>query len=145
MNQCILLGHITKDSETRTTTTGKNVTNFTIAVNRNYKNDNGEYDTDFINCIAYNKTAEIINKYTKKGSKIAIIGRIQTRSYEAQDKTMRYVTEVIVNEVKLLDSKPKESLENMSNHEIVKKVMESEDPFASFGAEFEITEEDLPF
>lgn len=143
MNQCVLIGRLVRDSEMRTTTSGKNVTNFTIAVNRNYKNEKGEYDADFINCIAYNKTAEIINKYTKKGSQIAIEGRIQTRSYEANTK--RYVTEVLVNSVTLLNKK-EDNLESMSNHEVIQKAMNVEsDPFAEFADEIEIREEDLPF
>lgn len=139
MNQCVLLGRLTRDSEMRTAISGTEVTKFTLAVDRNRKNDDGEKETDFINCIAFNKTAELIAKYTKKGSQIAVVGRIQTRNYDAQDGTKRYVTEVVVSEVKFLDKK-EDNLESMIDSQVVQKVM-NDDPFA----DFELTEQDLPF
>lgn len=139
MNQCTLIGRLTKDSEMRTTISGQHVVNFTLAINRNYKNEEGEYETDFINCIAFNKTAELITKYTQKGSKIALNGRIQVNSYDAQDGTKKYATNIVAKEVYFLDGK-KESLDNLTDSQVVQKAM-NDDPFA----DFELTEQDLPF
>lgn len=104
MNKTILIGNLTKDAEISNTTSGVAVSKFTIAVKRDYKNANGEYETDFINCVAWRKLAENVSKYLTKGKKIAVIGSIQTRSYDAQDGSKRYVTEVIAEEIELLSS-----------------------------------------
>ena len=96
---------MTKDIEIRYTQNQKEVGNFDLAVNRNYKSANGEYDTDFFKCIAWGNLAKIIHTYTSKGSQIAIEGRVENRTYQAQDGTNRYVTEVVVEGMQLLDSK----------------------------------------
>lgn len=149
MNSVILIGRLTKDVELRVTQSGKEVASFTLAVNQNFKNQNGEYEADFINCILYGNTAKITNQYCKKGDMIALSGRIQTRSYDAQDGTKRYVTEVIADKVTFLQTKPKEennNLENMSNSQIIRNVMnEKTDPFKDFSNEIELSDDDLPF
>lgn len=99
----MLIGNLTKDPEINTTTNGVSVGNFTVAVQRKFKNKEGEYEVDFINCIAWRTTAEFVHKYFKKGQKIACVGSIQTRTYEANDKTKRYVTEVVVDEVEFVE------------------------------------------
>ena len=99
MNKVILKGNLTKDVEMSTTTSGIMVARFTVAVQRRFTNADGERETDFINCIAWRNTAEFVSKYFKKGSQILVCGAMQTRSYDAQDGTKRYVTEVIVDEV----------------------------------------------
>lgn len=104
INMTILIGRLTKDVELKRTNNGKAVTNFTLAVNRQFKTDNGP-DADFIQCQAWNKTAEVLEKYTSKGSQIAVTGSIQTRNYDGNDGKKVYVTEVIVNNVQFLDSK----------------------------------------
>lgn len=96
---------MTKDIEIRYTQNQKEVGSFDLAVNRNYKNSNGEYDTDFFKCIAWGNLAKTIQTYTSKGSQIAIEGRVENRKYQANDGTNRYVTEVVVEEIQLLDSK----------------------------------------
>lgn len=96
---------MTKDIEIRYTQNQKEVGNFDLAVNRNYKNANGEYDTDFFKCIAWGNLAKTIQIYTSKGSQIAIEGRVENRTYQANDGTNRYVTEVVVEGMQLLDSK----------------------------------------
>ena len=96
---------MTKDIEIRYTQNQKEVGSFDLAVNRNYKNSNGEYDTDFFKCIAWGNLAKTIQTYTSKGSQIAIEGRVENRKYQANDGTNRYVTEVVVEEMQLLDSK----------------------------------------
>ena len=98
MNKVILKGNLTKDVEMQTTTSGINVAKFTIAVQRKFANADGERETDFINCVAWRNTAEFINKYFNKGSQILVCGSIQTRTYDAQDGTKRYVTEAVIDE-----------------------------------------------
>ena len=102
MNKVILCGRLTKDVDIRTTNNGKSVATFTLAVKRNYKNENGEYDSDFINIVTYGSTADICAKYLKKGSQTITVGRMQNRDYEAKDGTKRYVTEVIAEEVEFV-------------------------------------------
>lgn len=109
MNKIILVGRMTKDIEIRYTQNQKEVGSFDLAVNRNYKNANGEYDTDFFKCIAWGNLAKTIQTYTSKGSQIAIEGRVENRKYQAQDGTNRYVTEVVVEEVHLIDFKKNET------------------------------------
>lgn len=99
MNKVILKGNLTKDVELQTTNSGLSVAKFTVAVQRRFKNANDEYETDFINCVAWRNTAEFVSKYFGKGSQIIVCGAIQTRNYEAEDGTKRYITEVLVDEV----------------------------------------------
>ena len=96
MNIVILTGRLTKDPEKRSTQNGTATTSFSMAVNRNYKNAEGGYDADFINCVAWRATADFIAKWFKKGSLINIVGSIQTRAYEKDGRKV-YVTEVIVD------------------------------------------------
>lgn len=109
MNKIILIGRMSKDIEIRYTQNQKEVGNFDLAVNRNYKNANGEYDTDFFKCIAWGNLAKTIQTYTSKGSQIAIEGRVENRTYQANDGTNRYVTEVVVEGVHLIDFKKNET------------------------------------
>lgn len=109
MNKITLIGRMTKDIEIRYTQNQKEVGNFDLAVNRNYKNANGEYDTDFFKCIAWGNLAKTIQTYTSKGSQIAIEGRVENRTYQANDGTNRYVTEVVVEGVHLIDFKKNET------------------------------------
>ena len=105
MNKVFLIGNLSKDPEFTTTNNGISVARFTIAVQRRYANENGEREADFINCVAWRNQAENLHKYCKKGDKIAVVGAIQVRSYEAQDGTKRYVTEVIADEIEFLNTK----------------------------------------
>lgn len=93
---------MTKDPETRTTQSGIVQCSFTVAVRRKYKNQSGEYDTDFLPVVAWRQTAELCSKYLAKGRKVSVEGTIQTRSYEAQDGSKRYVTEIIADSVEFL-------------------------------------------
>ncbi|NHI48060.1 single-stranded DNA-binding protein [Clostridium botulinum] len=102
MNKWVGIGNLTKDIDLKFTEGGTAVANFTIAIRRNFKN-NGQYESDFINCVAFNKTAEILGKYTHKGSKIGIAGRIQTRNYENKEGQKVYITELVVDEVEFLE------------------------------------------
>lgn len=106
INKAILMGRLTRDPELRHTGSGTPVCSFNIAIN----NGTGESQTtDFINCVAWNKTAEFVNKYFEKGRMIAIVGRIQTRTWDGQDGKKNYATEVVVSEVSFCDSKKDET------------------------------------
>ena len=105
MNNVSLVGRLTKDVELKYTGSQTAVATGTLAVNRQFKSANGERETDFINIVAWRKTAEILSNYASKGSQIGITGRIQTRSYEGNDGKRVYVTEVVAESVALLDSK----------------------------------------
>ena len=104
VNKVILLGRLTADPELSSTPQGVSVAKFTIAVDRNYT-QGGERKADFINCVAWRGTGEFISKYFTKGKSIAVVGEIQTRSWDAPDGTKRYATEVIVNEVSFAGDK----------------------------------------
>ena len=98
MNQFFVIGRLVKDPELRKTESGKNVTNVTLAVPRAYKNPNGEYDTDFINCILWKGVAESTATYCKKGDLVGVRGRIQTRNYE-HNSEKRQAVEVVAEKV----------------------------------------------
>ena len=105
MNKIILVGRLTKDPEVRSTSAGFSTANFTVAVNRNFKNKDGNYDADFLPCVAFRNTADFVSKFFKKGSMISLEGRVQTRNYDAQDGSKRYVTEVVVENVEFVGGK----------------------------------------
>lgn len=104
MNKVILIGRLTKEPETRTSGDTE-VTRFSIAVNRPFKNDNGDYDADFPNCVAFGKTAEFIEKYFNKGDMIAVVGRIQTGSYTNKNGDKVYTTDVVVESAEFARNK----------------------------------------
>lgn len=99
LNKTILMGRLTKDPELKTTQTGNAVCSFTIAVDRDRKDANGNRHTDFINCVAWLKKAEFITKYFVKGQMMVVVGSIQTRSYEDRNGNNRTATEIVVDEV----------------------------------------------
>lgn len=103
MNKVFLIGRLTRDPELRYTSSQVACTTFSIAVNRTYANQNGEREADFINVVVWKKQAETAKQYLTKGSQVAIDGRIQTRNYDAQDGTKRYVTEVVAENVQFLN------------------------------------------
>ena len=104
MNHWVGIGRLTRDPEVRYTQSGKACAKFTLAIDRRRSAD-GNQQADFISCVAWEKTAEVISQYTGKGRKIAVEGRIQTRSYDVNDGSKRYVTEVVVNSMEFCDSK----------------------------------------
>lgn len=107
MNKIILIGRLTKDVDLRFTESGKAVANFTLAVDRPFKNQQGEKEADFIRTIVWGKQAENCANYIGKGRLVAVDGRLQIRSYEGQDGDRKYITEVVAETVKFLD-RPKE-------------------------------------
>ena len=104
MNKAILVGRLTKDPELKTTGSGVSVCSFTIAVNRRFRNAEGNYDADFINCVAWRQQAEFLAKFFAKGRMVGLVGSIQTRSYD-KDGQRVYVTEVVADEISFVDSK----------------------------------------
>ncbi len=105
MNKILLIGRLTKDPELRYTQSGTAVASFTLAVNRNFTNQNGEREADFINCIAWQKAAEFVSQYFKKGQQMALEGRLQVRSYDDNNGQRRWVTEVVTEKVEFVGSK----------------------------------------
>jgi single-strand DNA-binding protein len=150
MNRVVLIGNLTRDPEMRTTASGLSNTRFTIAVNRPFQDQNGERGVDFINCVAWRKQAENIAKYCTKGTQVAVEGRIQTGSYDAQDGTKRYTTDIVCDNVTFLNRRNSESTtgENYNNENVGASMPTSdisEDPFKDFGEEIALSDDDLPF
>lgn len=152
MNYTVLTGRITKDIELRQTQTGKSVAKFTLAVSRT------KDETDFINCVAWNQTAELLATYTHKGSLIGIEGRIQTRNYDNNQGQKVYVTEVIANRIDFLEPRNKsESQTEQSPTNRSQKANHSQNQFnessltemaersAYYDDEINIQSDDLPF
>ena len=105
MNKVYLIGNLTRDPETRSTSAGIPVCNFSIAVNRRFKNaQTGQQETDFFNIVAWRQLAELCGRYLAKGRKVAVFGSIQTRSYEAQDGSKRTAFDIVADEVEFLSS-----------------------------------------
>ena len=104
LNQLVVIGRLVKDPELRKTESGRNVTNITLAVPRSYKNVNGEYDTDYVDCVLWNTVAESTTEYCKKGDLIGVKGRVQTRIYE-KDEQKKYATEIVAEKITFLSSK----------------------------------------
>ena len=110
MNKAILMGRLTSDPEVRyTQTTNTMVVNFALAVNRRFVKEGEERQADFINIVAWNKTAEFCSKYFKKGQQVAVIGRIQTRTWDDEEEKKHYVTEVVAEQIYFADSKRENS------------------------------------
>lgn len=148
MNQIFLIGRLVKNNELRYTTNQIAILNNTIAVERKVKSSNGEKTTDFINLVMFKTTAELVSKYTSKGSQIAVIGSLHQENYISDDGSKKTTYKVIVSEVKFLDTKKQEGTE-----EVKKEIKPSDfDVYANFGTEVvenainnEKFEESLPF
>lgn len=109
LNQTVIVGRIARDPELRKTENGKKVTNVTLAVPRSFKNSNGEYETDFINCVLWKGIAESTVEYCHKGDLVGIKGRIQSREYTNNEDEKKHIVEVVAEKVTFLSSKPKEA------------------------------------
>ena len=148
MNRVVLVGRLTRDPEMRTTSSGISQTRFTLAVNRRSTGQNGEREADFINCVAWRGTAEAIAKYLTKGRELAVEGRIQTGSYDAQDGTKRYTTDVVVDNFTFIGSGNGSAAPTYQNNGASNDIATtdiSEDPFKDFGSEVALSDDDLPF
>lgn len=121
INQVVLIGRLTKDPELKYTASGKATATFKMAVNRNFPNQNGEREADFINCVIWQKPAETLANYAHKGTLLGVTGRIQTRNYENQQGQRVYVTEVVVENFQLLESKNSNSGQYKSDTGVSKR------------------------
>lgn len=145
LNRAILVGRLTRDPELRYTSNGGvAVVRFTVAVNRKFTNQQGEREADFINIVAWRTLAENCGNYLRKGSLVAIEGRIQTRSYENQEGRTVYVTEVVADDVRFLSS-PNRTQSQFDQQEGSQSQGMMDDPFADDGSPIDISDDDLPF
>lgn len=169
LNRTVLVGRLTRDPDLRYTPNGKAVANFNIAVNRPFKDQNGENQADFINGVAWNKQAESLANYMKKGSQIGVDGRLQSRTYEGQDGKTVYVTEVVADSIQFLETKnqtnqqqnqsyqqqqynqqPNQQYNQQSHNQqqinaANQEVNRQADPFQNQGQPIDISDQDLPF
>ena len=135
INRVILTGRLTKDPELKYTSSGAAVGSFSLAVNRQFTNANGDREADFINCVIWRKSAENFANFTHKGSLVGIDGRLQTRNYENQQGQRVYVTEVVVDNFSLLE--PRSSNDGQSTGAAA--------PFKDTGSPIEVKPDELPF
>ena len=138
MNKVIMTGRTTKDIELKATPSGTSVAEFSLAVKRTFKNANGEYESDFFNCVAYKNTAELLSRCVKKGDLIAIDGKLQTRNYTNKECRKIYVTEIIVENIEFLQNKKDKQEQTEEPHD-------AGDPFGGEAFYAVDTEEGLPF
>lgn len=137
MNKVLLTGNVVRDPEHRATKDGTSVCNFTIAINRKYKDSTGTYPSDYINCVAWKNTADFVSKYFQKGSPIEVEGNLQTRNFEDSKGIKRYVTEVYVEQVGFNGRRLREDVpENKTAEELFGDELEEFKP---------IDDSDLPF
>ncbi|EAD5971292.1 single-stranded DNA-binding protein [Listeria monocytogenes] len=159
MNRVVLVGRLTKDPELRYTPAGVAVATFTLAVNRPFKNGQGEQEADFIQCVVWRKPAENVANFLKKGSLTGVDGRVQTRNYEGNDGKRVYVTEIVAESVQFLEPKQnavegstpnnnqKEAnySNNNKNGSYRASSSQNSDSFANEGKPIDISDDDLPF
>ena len=134
MNKVNLIGRLTADAELRYNDSNIPYTRFNLAVNRNFTNANGEREADFISCVAWRKTAELINKHFQKGSELGASGRIQTGSYDDKDGNKRYTTDVVIEEITFIGSKKEgRPAPEYTGQPVEEPAQQTSDPFADFG------------
>ncbi|CWU41358.1 TPA: single-stranded DNA-binding protein [Listeria monocytogenes] len=159
MNRVVLVGRLTKDPDLRYTPAGVAVATFTLAVNRPFKNGQGEQEADFIQCVVWRKPAENVANFLKKGSLAGVDGRVQTRNYEGNDGKRVYVTEIVAESVQFLEPKQNavegstpNNNQNEANYSNNNKngsyrasSSQNSDSFANEGKPIDISDDDLPF
>lgn len=159
MNKVILTGRLTRDPESRMSQSNVEVSRFSLACQCDFVNKNGERETEFINCVAFNKLAGTINRYCHKGSLISITGRIRNSSYDAQDGSKRYTTDVVAEQMEFLGAKnsnnnfggnQNEPIDNSYAYSPdananIETADITEDPYKDFGEEVTLSSDDLPF
>ena len=145
INNVTLVGRLTKDVELKYTPSNVANVSFTLAVNRTFKNANGEREADFINCVIWRQAAENFANWAKKGALIGITGRIQTRNYENQQGQRVYVTEVIAENFQMLESRNQQQGQQQAQPQQAKQQQAKQpDPFAG-GTPMNLNDDDLPF
>lgn len=153
LNRVVLVGRLTRDPELRYTPNGIAVSNFTVAANRPFRNQDGEQEADFINCVVWRKPAENLANYMKKGNLIGVDGRLQSRSYEGDDGKRVYITEVVADSVQFLEPKSSQSsqqsdapTQNAPQQSAPQSNPSStQNPFQNDGEQIDIQDDDLPF
>ncbi len=158
MNKVILTGRLTREPESRMSQGNMEISRFSLACQSDFVNRNGERDTEFINCVAFNKLANTINRYCHKGSLISVTGRIRNSSYDAQDGSKRYTTDVVCDQMEFLGSKTTNSATPIENEPVdnsfayspepnnnIETTDVTSDPFKDFGEEVALSSDDLPF
>lgn len=160
INRVVLVGRLTRDVDLKYTQSGAAVGQFSMAVNRQFTNANGDREADFINCVIWRKSAENFANFTKKGSLVGVDGRLQTRNYENQQGQRVYVTEVVVDNFSLLESRTTtEQRQGEGTNQNFDNSRPSgfpspnrpntdpnqADPFANHGKPLDISDDDLPF
>ena len=150
INRVVLVGRLTKDPEFRTTQSGVDVANFTLAVNRNFTNAQGEREADFINVVVFRKQAENVNNYLSKGSLAGVDGRVQSRSYENNEGKRIFVTEVVADSVQFLEPKGNNNQNISQGQQTGTRKQQTgnvanDNPFANANGPIDITDDDLPF
>lgn len=148
INRVVLVGRLTKDPEFRTTPSGVNIANFTLAVNRTFTNAQGEREADFINVVVFRKQAENVNNYLFKGHLAGVDGRIQSRSYENKEGQRVFVTEVVSDSVQFLEPKNNGQANNISKGQQTgtnNQRSSNDNPFANNNGPIDIKDDDLPF
>ena len=145
INNVTLVGRLTKDVELKYTPANQAVAQFTLAVNRTFKNANGERESDFINCVIWRKSAENFANWVKKGALIGITGRIQTRNYENQQGQRVYITEVIAENFQMLESRSQQHGQQQAKQKSsTPNFGPDSDPFSS-DSPMDLNSDDLPF
>ena len=145
INNLTLIGRLTKDVELKYTPANQAVAQFTLAVNRTFKNANGERESDFINCVIWRKSAENFANFAKKGALIGITGRIQTRNYENQQGQRVYITEVIAENFQMLESRNQQQGQQQAQPQQAKQQQAKQpDPFSG-GTPMNLNDDSLPF
>ena len=137
INNVVLVGRLVRDPELRYTPSNQAVATFSLAVNRNFKSQNGEREADFINCVIWRQQAENLANWAKKGALIGITGRIQTRSYENQQGQRVYVTEVVAEQFQLLESRRDREAGQSQGY--------GQPDFSRQAEPMDISDDDLPF
>ena len=145
INRVILIGRLTKDPELKYTSSGTAVGTFSLAVNRQFTNSNGDREADFINCVIWRKSAENFANFTHKGSLVGIDGRLQTRNYENQQGQRVYVTEVVVDNFSLLEKRASDNSNANQTQSGSNKTNNPADSVANNGQAIDISDDDLPF
>ena len=146
LNKVILIGRTTREVELRRTSSGTAVATFTLAVDNRFVVKDGKSSTDFISCVAWSNTAETMEKYVRKGALIAVEGRIQTRNYDNKDGNRVYITEVVVENMRMLESRgDRGSVSNLDSYEPSVSSRETYNEVESPEIEYNISDDDLPF
>ena len=141
INNVTLVGRLTKDPELRYTPNGAANCSFTLAVNRSFTNQSGEKEADFINCVAWKKSAENLANYQRKGNQIGIVGRVQTRNYEGQDGKRVYITEIVADNIQFLEPRAGNAGDNSQSNTNTG----GNDWTDTTGKQTDISDDDLPF